>query len=243
MLETIIFCVVMALVIYIVARKVIQYRNDPVRALISIGRTFEKKGNNREALKHYQIAERECKRGKGSKGNYAKAVFLQGRIYKYYQNFDKAMPLLYKAEQLCRELNDKESLAHACMCIAEALEDQEKYKEADEYYTTAVELWRTLRMKDQFVYALFRQGRVKANYKKYKEAIELFEKAGRIWKRQFNTENVSQIFIETAECKAKMRDKEGAIADYTEAEKLLKKLGAGDGVNEMQKRIKKLQKS
>jgi tetratricopeptide (TPR) repeat protein len=126
--------------------------------------------------------------------------------------------------------------------MGETYEEQEAYKKSDQYFTRAVELWKTLHNTDQYAYANFRLGTVRFEGKKYEGSIEAFEKAGRVYKRQLKQEDYAQTIIEVAACKAKMGETEAAIEDYRHAEKILKRVGAYDGVSEMQKRIRRLEK-
>jgi tetratricopeptide (TPR) repeat protein len=228
--------------VWLAARKVLAGRKEPGNALIKRGRALEEQGRFDSALRHYRIAEKEFRKS-GNTAGLAKAVFLQGIILKHCQKYGKAMECFLEAETLCRKLGDRESLAHDFMCMGEMQEEQDCFDDAERRFADAVDIWRDLKLPDHYAYACFRHGSALARLGRHADAVIVFEKAGKVYKKQLNTESVSQIFVEKAVCKTELGDREAALEDYRQAEKLLKRAGMKDGAKEMRRRIEDLESS
>ncbi|MDR1571573.1 MAG: tetratricopeptide repeat protein [Clostridiales Family XIII bacterium] len=239
-METALFILAAALIILFLGRKALAARRDPGSSLLRTGRGLERIGRYGDAEEHYRLAEGEF-RGKGDAAGQAKALFLRGLILKHRKEYDAAMDLFLQAETLCVRLGDRDSLAHDCMCMGETRGEQGRHADAAACLSRAAGIWRELKRTDNYAYACFKLGSALAKSGSYEEAITAFGQAGKIWRRQLNTESLSQIFIEIAVCKAGMGDRDGAVGDYREAERLLKKLGAMDGVTEMRRRVRELE--
>ena len=127
---------------YIIFRLVKKTGNPKLRGYTNInaGWEYEKKGQLKEALAEYKLAEayfREIKH----ELILAKVMLVQALVYKRLKDFDSASEYFEEAISMGIPLKDPEGVGEVYMEYGEMCMELKRYAEAEKCYTEAFGIW------------------------------------------------------------------------------------------------------
>ncbi|MDR1028835.1 MAG: tetratricopeptide repeat protein [Clostridiales Family XIII bacterium] len=200
-------------------------KSDPNIRILDEG--WQKEGEQKfdEALQLYRKAERHYRTDAANKAGLAKAVFLQALLYKRLKDYGKAEEYLSESMELCRSINDEESLGHAFVKLAETHEEQKHYKRAMNEYEKAAELFEKLGLKRHIAYARYRVALSAAAAGHRKTAVDNFGIALNKYRGLEELDKLADILIEAGDALWDLGEAGAATETMEEALRYLKRTG------------------
>jgi tetratricopeptide (TPR) repeat protein len=222
--------------------KLFRKGKDPGWEFLGDGEKLQNENRHSEAMKKYKEAERHFRK-ENNTPDAAKAVFMEALLYKKCKKYEAAMDRFTYAAEMCRNLNDDESLGHAYMKMAETCEAQKKFAGAGDYYERTLRIWKKLRKEKHYAYACFHLARIDAKLGNNKQAAVGLNEAVREYSKLVNLDELAGILTETGDIEAKIGASASAMAHYKEAEKHLRRLKKNEMTVIIQKKIVTLEKN
>lgn len=187
-----------------------------------------------EALKEYRFAEKDF-RASGNRIELSKTIFMQALLYKRFDKYDRAATRFHDAIEMCRVLNDHDSLAHAYVQFGEMCRDLKRYDEAEEHYKKAAEAWQQLGIRHSRGFALYHLAITQMEAHKKGEATANFETAIKLLETRMNNDQLADTLLEAGTFEKKMGKQREALRNLAEAEKLYRKIKKADKAEEARK--------
>ncbi|WP_353954753.1 sensor histidine kinase [uncultured Chryseobacterium sp.] len=198
-----------------------------MRTELNLGRLYGDKGENVNALQHYQKALKtaETTNDKESLAHVLKNI---GVLYVSWKKLDEAFAYYEKSEHLAREIGDKELIADCQNNKGIVYEQKKEYAKALFSYKNALELYTEKDISGKISMALSNIAIVYKFQKNYPEAISYNFKAITIAEKQNDKWNMAATYNNIGNLYGEMGDYNKAIEYCEKALKIAKEIDAGE---------------
>ncbi|MBE4948244.1 sensor histidine kinase [Chryseobacterium culicis] len=198
-----------------------------IRTELNLGRLYGDKGENVNALQHYQKALKtaETTNDKESLAHVLKNI---GVLYVSWKKLDEAFAYYEKSEHLAREIGDKELIADCQNNKGIVYEQKKEYAKALISYKNALELYTEKDIPGKISMALSNIAIVYKFQKNYPEAISYNFKAITIAEKQNDKWNMAATYNNIGNLYGEMGDYNKAIEYCEKALKIAKEIDAGE---------------
>nr|WP_288375921.1 sensor histidine kinase [uncultured Chryseobacterium sp.] len=198
-----------------------------IRTELNLGRLYGDKGENVNALQHYQKALKtaETTNDKESLAHVLKNI---GVLYVSWKKLDEAFAYYEKSEHLAREIGDKELIADCQNNKGIVYEQKKEYAKALFSYKNALELYTEKDISGKISMALSNIAIVYKFQKNYPEAISYNFKAITIAEKQNDKWNMAATYNNIGNLYGEMGDYNKAIEYCEKALKIAKEIDAGE---------------
>ena len=215
-------------------------KNDQINTLLSKAYEYDETGCYEQAVKCYRSAETYFYE-KNDMHNVARMTLMRALSYQAGKEHEQAIDAFMHAADMCRQVNDNESLGHVYMKMSETYEMQEIYQEAEKYQERAMNTWQKTGDESLIKFASYRLGLTQAKLGKKRDAVLKLETALKYYCRTFDLDKLVDVLIEAADVEAHLGAKKTALKNYRESEQHLNRLREYKKRDEIREKIKKLE--
>lgn len=142
-----------------------------------LGKTYEALGNRQEAIRYYDLAQKNFAKIKDTKSVAANLNYI-GVMYDYLGQFDKALEYLFKSAKLKESIHHLKGLVDVWNDIGIVYEQMNEGDKAIEYYQKALEVLEQTKASPQKLANIYNNiGVVLYDQGKMEQALQYFEKS------------------------------------------------------------------